>query len=146
MLLQNKKRALEIYNAINGTAYDDPEQIEITTLEDRSFSLTVRNDASFVLDHQFSLYEHQSTLCPNMPLRDLIYFLSMIQKRAYAKRRDLYARTLLKILAPQFIVFYNGKESAPEQYERRLEQIAEELEEDPEELRSLYEQIREELS
>lgn len=89
MLLQNKKRALEIYNAINGTAYDDPEQIEITTLEDRSFSLTVRNDASFVLDHQFSLYEHQSTLCPNMPLRDLIYFLSMIQKRAYAKRRDL---------------------------------------------------------
>ena len=36
MLLQDKKRALEVYNAINGTAYDDPEQVEITTLEDRS--------------------------------------------------------------------------------------------------------------
>lgn len=120
MLLQDKRRALEIYNAMNETAYDNPEQIEITTLEDRSFSLTVRNDASFVLDHHLSLYEHQSTYCPNMPLRDLIYFAAMMQKRVYARRRDLYARTLLKIPTPQFVVFYNGKESAPERYELRL--------------------------
>ena len=120
MLLQDKHRALEIYNAMNETAYDDPEQVEITTLEDRSFSLTVRNDASFVLDHHLSLYEHQSTYCPNMPLRDLIYFAAMMQKRVYTRRRDLYARTLLKIPTPQFVVFYNGKESVPEQYELRL--------------------------
>lgn len=120
MLLQDKRRALEIYNAMNETAYDNPEQIEITTLEDRSFSLTVRNDASFVLDHHLSLYEHQSTYCPNMPLRDLIYFAAMMQKRVYARRRDLYARTLLKIPTPQFVVFYNGKESTPERYELRL--------------------------
>ena len=50
MLLQEKWRALEVYNAINGTAYDDPEQVELTTLENRSFSLTVRNDASFILN------------------------------------------------------------------------------------------------
>lgn len=112
MLLQDKRRALEIYNAMNETAYDNPEQIEITTLEDRSFSLTVRNDASFVLDHHLSLYEHQSTFCPNMPLRDLIYFAAMMQKRVYARRRDLYARTLLKIPTPQFVVFYNGRGSA----------------------------------
>ena len=36
MLLQDKNRALEIYNAMNGTAYDDPEEVEITTLEDLS--------------------------------------------------------------------------------------------------------------
>lgn len=120
MLLQDRARALEIYNAVNNTSYDDPEQIEITTLEDRSFSLTVRNDASFVLDHHLSLYEHQSTYCPNMPLRDLVYFAAMVQKRVYARRRDLYARTLLKIPEPQFIVFYNGNESAPERYELRL--------------------------
>ena len=47
MLLQDKKRAMEIYNAINGTDYDDPELVEMTTLDDKSFSLTVRNDASF---------------------------------------------------------------------------------------------------
>lgn len=48
MLLQDKNRALEVYNAINGTDYDDPEQVEMTTLDDKSFSLTVRNDASFL--------------------------------------------------------------------------------------------------
>ena len=30
MLLQDKKRAMEIYNAINGTDYDDPELVEMT--------------------------------------------------------------------------------------------------------------------
>ena len=67
MLLQDKNRALEVYNAINGTDYDDPEMVEMTTLDDKSFSLTVRNDASFILDANLSLYEHQSTYCPNMP-------------------------------------------------------------------------------
>ena len=35
MLLQDKKRAMEIYNAINGTDYDDPELVEMTTLDDK---------------------------------------------------------------------------------------------------------------
>ena len=120
MLLQDKRRALEVYNAINGTAYDDPEQVELTTLENRSFSLTVRNDASFILDADLSLYEHQSTYCPNMPLRDLIYFASIIQKRIHTQKRDLYGKTLLKIPVPHFVVFYNGKENAPEHYTLRL--------------------------
>lgn len=31
MLMQDRRRALEVYNAINGTAYDDPAQVELTT-------------------------------------------------------------------------------------------------------------------
>ena len=120
MLLQEKWRALEVYNAINGTAYDDPEQVELTTLENRSFSLTVRNDASFILDADLSLYEHQSTYCPNMPLRDLFYFASIIQKRIHAQKRDLYGKTLVRIPVPHFVVFYNGKDHAPEHYTLRL--------------------------
>ena len=42
------------------------------------------------LDANLSLYEHQSTYCPNMPLRDLLYFASIIQKR--------YGGKILKIL------------------------------------------------
>ena len=120
MLLQDKKRAMEIYNAINGTDYDDPELVEMTTLDDKSFSLTVRNDASFILDANLSLYEHQSTYCPNMPLRDLLYFASIIQKRIKAQKRDIYGGRILKIPVPHFVVFYNGKEEAPEQYDLRL--------------------------
>ena len=132
MLLQDKKRAMEIYNAINGTDYDDPELVEMTTLDDKSFSLTVRNDASFILDANLSLYEHQSTYCPNMPLRDLLYFASIIQKRIKDQKRDIYGGRILKIPVPHFVVFYNGKEDAPGQYDLRLSDAFEKETEDPE--------------
>ena len=132
MLLQDKKRAMEIYNAINGTDYDDPELVEMTTLDDKSFSLTVRNDASFILDANLSRYEHQSTYCPNMPLRDLLYFASIIQKQIKAQKRDIYGGRILKIPVPHFVVFYNGKEDAPDQYDLRLSDAFEKETEDPE--------------
>ena len=132
MLLQDKKRAMEIYNAINGTDYDDPELVEMTTLDDKSFSLTVRNDASFILDANLSLYEHQSTYCPNMPLRDLLYFASIIQKQIKAQKRDIYGGRILKIPVPHFVVFYNGKEDAPDQYDLRLPDAFEKETKNPE--------------
>lgn len=132
MLLLDKRRALEVYNAINDTQYEDPELIEITTLEDNSFSLSIRNDASFVLDAHFSIYEHQSTYCPNMPLRDLIYFASMIQKRVYDQKKSIYGKRLVKIPVPHFVVFYNGIEPAPEHYELRLSDAFEHQTEKPE--------------
>ena len=132
MLLQDKKRAMEIYNAINGTDYDDPELVEMTTLDDTSFSLTVRNDASFILDANLSLYEHQSTYCPNMPLRDLLYFASIIQKQIKAQKRDIYGGRILKIPVPHFVVFYNGKEDAPDQYDLRLSDAFEKETKNPE--------------
>lgn len=132
MLLQDKKRAMEIYNAINGTDYDDPELVEMTTLDDKSFSLTVRNDASFILDANLSLYEHQSTYCPNMPLRDLLYFASIIQKQIKAQKRDIYVGRILKIPVPHFVVFYNGKEDAPDQYDLRLSDAFEKETKNPE--------------
>lgn len=132
MLLQDKKRAMEIYNAINGTDYDDPELVEMTTLDDKSFSLTVRNDASFILDANLSLYEHQSTYCPNMPLRDLLYFASIIQKQIKTQKRDIYGGRILKIPVPHFVVFYNGKEDAPDQYDLRLSDAFEKETKNPE--------------
>ena len=132
MLLQDKKRAMEIYNAINGTDYDDPELVEMTTLDDKSFSLTVRNDASFILDANLSLYEHQSTYCPNMPLRDLLYFASIIQKQIKAQKHDIYGGRILKIPVPHFVVFYNGKEDAPDQYDLRLSDAFEKETKNPE--------------
>ena len=118
MLLMEKSRALEIYNAINGTSYDDPELVEIVSLENKGFSLSVRNDASFVLDANLSIYEHQSTLCPNMPLRSMIYFSQII--REMVRNKNIYGSTQVKISVPYFVVFYNGMEQAPEQYELRL--------------------------
>lgn len=83
-------------------------------------------------DANLSLYEHQSTYCPNMPLRDLLYFASIIQKRIKAQKRDIYGGKILKIPVPHFVVFYNGKEEAPEQYDLRLSDAFEQETEHPE--------------
>ena len=33
MLMQDKRRALELYNAINITEYDNPDDVEMVTLD-----------------------------------------------------------------------------------------------------------------
>lgn len=80
MLLEDPRYALEVYNALNHSDYQDPELVEICTLE-RGISLSVRNDASFFLDMNLSIYEHESTVCPNMPLRELIYLTNILERQ-----------------------------------------------------------------
>ena len=60
MLMREKKYALEVYNALNLSHYTDPEEIQIYILEN-GIQLSIRNDASFILDHYMSLYEHQAS-------------------------------------------------------------------------------------
>ena len=83
MLMQDKRRALELYNAMNDTDYDNPDEVEMVTLAG-GISLSVRNDASFVVGDNLSIYEHQSTVCPNMALRSLIYFVAVIKESSMA--------------------------------------------------------------
>ncbi|MBR1391908.1 MAG: hypothetical protein IJ567_10830 [Lachnospiraceae bacterium] len=111
MLMDTPEYALEVYNALNNTHYNNPEDVQVTKLES-SFSLSIRNDASFIIDATINLYEHQSSYCPNMPLRNLLYFSDLI--RDYVKDTNLYRRTLVKIPTPHFVVFYNGMEPRPD--------------------------------
>lgn len=117
MLLEDPRNALSLYNAMNHSNYSDPNLVEICVL-DKGISLSVRNDASFVLDMNLSIYEHQSTICPNMPVRSLIYFVVILEHMI--KGRNIYGRRLIKIPTPRFAVFYNGDEEQPEQYDLKL--------------------------
>ena len=67
MLFRDKRNLLSLFNAINRTNYQNPEDLEINTLENAIY-MTVKNDISCVLDLQMHLYEQQSTVNPNMPL------------------------------------------------------------------------------
>lgn len=117
MLMKEPGNALALYNALNGSSYSDADEIEIKTL-DRGISLTVRNDAAFVLDSNLSVYEHQSTVCPNMPVRSLIYFSMIIGK--VVKKYNIYGKARVLFPTPKFAVFYNGSEDQPEQYDLKL--------------------------
>ena len=69
---ENREWTLSLYNAINGSNYTDPDEIEINTIESAVY-LSMRNDVSFLIADVMNLYEQQSTFNPNMPMRFLIY-------------------------------------------------------------------------
>ena len=117
MLMERQEYALQVYNALNKSDYSDPSIVKITTI-DNGVSLTVKNDASFVVNSDLNFFEHQSSVCPNIPLRFLQYYST--EMRSFVKNRDLYGKKLVKIQVPHFVVFYNGTEKQPEQYDLRL--------------------------
>lgn len=124
MLFRDKERLLSLFNAVNGTHYDDPEELMITTLEGALY-LGMKNDVSCMIDMMMQLYEHQSTVNPNMPLRNLFYVSDLLQKYVYEKGLDIYSRKQIKIPTPKFVVFYNGEEEQPERKEFLLKNKAE---------------------
>ena len=117
MLFRDKKRLLELYNAVAGRNYTDPELLEIVTLENAIY-MEIKNDLAFLIDFNLYLYEHQSTVNKNMPLRLLEYVTAEYKKLTAAE--DLYAEKLIKIPAPHFVVFYNGTAALPEEEELKL--------------------------
>ena len=119
MLYRNKKRLLSLFNAVNGTQYDNPDDLSITTLEGVLY-LGMKNDVSCIIDMMMQLYEHQSTVNPNMPLRNLFYVSDLLQKYIYEEGIDIYSRKQIKIPTPKFVVFYNGDQEQPERKEIRL--------------------------
>ena len=74
--------------------------------------MSMKNDISFIIDLRLKLYEHQSTYNPNLPLRFLMYLSNLYSK--ITANKNLYGTKLVKIQAPQFVVFYNGVEKRPE--------------------------------
>ncbi len=117
MLFKDKRELLSLFNAIAGTNYDDPEELEITTLENAIY-MSVKNDISCVLDLQLHLYEHQSTVNPNMPLRYLLYVGTMYEK--WLIHANIYSRRRISLPTPKFIVLYNGVEEQPERRVMKL--------------------------
>jgi hypothetical protein len=91
--------------------------------------LSIYNDMSFILDLNLNIYEHQSTVCPNMPIRLLNYFMAFM--KPMLREHDIYGKKLMKIPVPHFVVFYNGKEEQPEQYIQRLSDAFERSTEEP---------------
>ena len=129
MLFKDKENLLSLYNALNKTNYTDIDGLEITTLENAVY-MNYKNDVSFVFDSKLMLYEHQSTMNPNMPLRDLFYVSDTLHKRTH--NQDLFGTNLIKIPAPRFVVFYNGVTYQPEVQTLKLSNAYERQQETPE--------------
>ena len=76
---KNKKYTLSLYNAINGSSYEDPDIIEINTLESVVY-LGMHNDVSFLICDEMNL---------KLPVPRLVVF--------YNGKRDRPAEEILRL-------------------------------------------------
>ena len=128
MLFSEKENLLSLYNAVTGNAYQNADDLKIVTLENAIY-MGMKNDLAFMLETNIYLYEHQSTINPNIPLRDLIYI--GIEYQQYLNDKSLYSSKLQKIPAPKFMVFYNGTDDVEDRMELKLSSAYEHLAGEP---------------
>ena len=106
-LFREKKDLLELYNALNGSTYQNPEELDVITMEDVIF-MKMKNDLSFMIGNTLNLYEHQSTWNANMPLRGMLYFAQQFEGLLASREDDIYGTKRVELPTPVYIVFYNG--------------------------------------
>ena len=104
-----KENLLSLYNALNNSNHTDLDCLEINTLDDALY-MNYKNDVSIICEAEniMSLYEHQSTYSPNMPLRGVDYFAQLYAKYIGKEKHKLYGSKRLSIPTPKYYVFYNG--------------------------------------
>ena len=117
----NNENLLELYNGLNGTNYTNVDDLRVNTLENAVY-INMKNDVSYVFRDEMNLYEHQSTINPNMPLRNLFYVASLLEAEIDRLEDDkfIYGSNIVKIPTPRFVVFYNGKKNTEERFEYKL--------------------------
>lgn len=120
MLFSDRNELLKLYNAINGTSYNDPDLLQVNTLENAVY-MSMQNDVSFIIDMRLNLYEHQSTYSPNLPVRYLLYVADVYSD--YTKDMNLYGTKAVKLPTPRFVIFYNGQAEQPDRKELKLSEL-----------------------
>ena len=121
---KNKQWTLELFNAVNGSNYTDPNEITYTTIDDVIY-VKRKNDVSFLISGYINLYEQQSTYNPNMPVRALIYAGMLFSAYIENNGLSLYSRKRLKLPTPKCICFYNGTDY---QEERKVLKLSDSFE------------------
>ena len=119
LIFREKKDLLSLYNAVNRSHYQNPDELEVRTLKDVLY-LSMKNDLAFLIKNELNLYEAQSTFNPNMPLRGLSYFSRLYQGYVEFWKLDVYSSERIILPAPRYIVFYNGRKDLEDQVELRL--------------------------
>ncbi len=116
---ENRAWTLQLYNAVNGSHYDDPSLIKFNTLKDVLY-ISMNNDTSFLISDILNVYEHQSSYNPNMPLRMLQYVDDLYSGYIAEHKLNKYGSSLIKLPVPRLVVFYNGHKDIDDETILRL--------------------------
>ena len=117
-LFHEAEAALDLYNALTDSRFTPDDELRFTTLENVLF-MGQLNDVSFTIGNKLVIFiEHSSSICPNMPIRALMYIGRVYEK--IIDRRATYRTKLFQIPTPEFYVLYNGADACPEEETLRL--------------------------
>ena len=109
LLFSEPQRAIELYNAVTGENLPPDTELTYTTLKNAIY-IDRNNDLSFVVnDRYLVMSECQSTINRNIPMRCLGYVNRTLEN--LAGKEGLYGRNLVKFPAPEFYMFYVGREA-----------------------------------
>lgn len=106
-----KDKAVSLYNALNSSNCT-ADELEIYSIDDFIY-INHKNDAAYLIRGTMPLYEHQSTINPNMPIRGLMYYGELYSKLITINDLKIFGRKQVMLPTPQYIVFYNGVDNAP---------------------------------
>lgn len=115
----NKAWTLSLYNAVNGSSYDNPDDIQFNTIDDAVY-LAMKNDVSFIILDALNLWEHQSSFNPNMPMRFFLYAAKLYEKFIASSDYYQYSSALQPVPRPKCVCFYSGSAEQPERKVLRL--------------------------
>ncbi len=130
MIFCEKTELLSLYNAINGSCYDNPDELIHYVLEDAMY-IGMKNDVGFLIGDTMNLYEAQSSWNPNMPLRGVFYFSTILQQYVELNHLNIYSYAKLRLPTPRFIVLYNGNKQIEDRTYLRLSDLFIHNEEEP---------------
>ena len=109
-IFKEEEKFVEMYEVFTGIKLL-PEEIEFRNTDSIVMSKDLKNDVAFITkDGKFIvLVEHQSTKCPNMALRLLIYYSEFL--KIYIKKHELniYGTKPIEYPKAEFYIAYNGE-------------------------------------
>ncbi|MCD8119254.1 MAG: hypothetical protein LUE29_07240 [Lachnospiraceae bacterium] len=118
LISSDKQHALSLVNAITGRNYPPETEVEYNTIGAMIY-MGIRNDVSFIIHDIMYLFEHQSSLNPNMSLREFLYFARKVNT-IVERNQNLYRNVRIMIPTPQCFVFCNAKDMKTDSEELHL--------------------------
>ncbi len=122
---KHKEWALSLYNSINDTHYTDVDELQFVTV-DNFIYMGMHNDVGILCADSFDLYEHQSTLNPNLPVRFLLYTSKIYERHIIDQKKNIHGEKLVALPKSKFIVFFNGKDEIDDRIILKLSDLTNE--------------------
>lgn len=113
---EKKEYSLSLYNALNGTYYNDTDNLEVYTIDDIVY-IRMPNDVAFMVKAEKKKTEN----CPDRPYRMLEHICDLYQEIFEDNGYD----DMLSLPATNFVILYNGASPAPEYETQRLSDMYE---------------------